>query len=163
MRATIARIAICIPSAMACSPGASDSENIFADASSDAQEGAAASNASDATLSFGATVYPIIALNCTDHHSGPSPAGGLDMSDESRTFAKFAQDTTSEPGCLVPGSMEVEQYVWGGLPAKSLLYQKVSGVGIPPSCGVRIPYGGPYLSAADTQVIGEWIAGGAAP
>jgi len=85
------------------------------------------------------------------------------MSDEARTYAKFAQDTTSEPGCLVPGSMEVEQYVLTGFPAKSLLYQKVSGIGIPPSCGVRMPYGGPYLSAADGQTIWEWILTGAAP
>jgi hypothetical protein len=38
-----------------------------------------------------------------------------------------------------------------------------ASVGIPPSCGVRMPYGGPYLSAADTDVIRDWIAGGAAP
>jgi hypothetical protein len=151
MIATLGRIVIAVPAAMACSPGTNDSA------------AAPAMNASDATLSFAESVYPIIRQNCTDHHSGSSPSGGLDMSDESRTYAKFAQDTTSEQGCLVPGSMEVEQYVWPGLPDKSLLYQKVSGVGIPPSCGVRMPYGGPYLSAADTDIIRDWLANGASP
>jgi hypothetical protein len=162
----IGRVATCALSAMACSPGANDSRSTVADASSDVEGDASstpAMNASDATLSFAESVYPILRQNCTDHHSGSSPSGGLDMSDESRTFAKFAQDTTSEPGCLIPGSMEVEQYVWPGLPDKSLLYQKVSGVGIPPACGARMPYGGPYLSAADTDVIRDWIASGAAP
>ncbi len=166
MIATLGGIVVGVPAAMACSPAAKDSASGARDASSDVQDDASSAptmNASDATLSFAESVYPIIRQNCTDHHSGSSPSGGLDMSDESRTFAKFAQDTTSEPGCLVPGSMEVEQYVVTGFPDESLLYQKVSGVGIPPSCGARMPYGGPYLSAADTDVIRDWIANGGAP
>jgi len=44
-------------------------------------------------------------------------------------------------------------------PAASLLYQKISGVGIPAGCGVQMPKGGPYLSAADQETIKNWILG----
>jgi hypothetical protein len=56
-----------------------------------------------------------------------------------------------------PDSYCDEAYVVDLDPAGSLLYQKISGVGIPAGCGVQMPKGGPYLSAADQETIKNWI------
>jgi hypothetical protein len=101
-------------------------------------------------------VYPIIMQNCLAHHIPPTPTGGLDMSTESNAFNNLTTYSSTEPGCT-------EQFVYTGMLSMSLLYQKVSGVGIPSMCGVRMPLGGPYLSSTDITTIQNWINGGANP
>jgi hypothetical protein len=99
-------------------------------------------------------VYPIISANCTAHHSGATPSGGLDMSTEAKAFTNLTTGTSTEAGCT-------EKYV-GATATASLLYQKVSGTGIPAACGAQMPKGMTALSAADVTIIENWINGGAA-
>jgi hypothetical protein len=107
-------------------------------------------------MSF-ATVYAnVINGTCTGHHAGANPSGGLDMSTEAKAFANLTGGTSDENGCG-------EHYVVPCDATDSLLYQKVSGTGIPGACGVRMPYGGPYLDSVMIAVIQSWINEGAAP
>lgn len=45
-----------------------------------------------------------------------------------------------------------------GDPAASYVYRKVTGANI---AGERMPFGGPYLDAAQTRLLGDWIRRGA--
>jgi hypothetical protein len=78
------------------------------------------------------------------------------MSTESNAFNNLTTNTSTESGCS-------EQFVYSGMLSMSLLYQKVSGMGIPSTCGAQMPLGGPYLSSTDITTIQNWINGGANP
>jgi hypothetical protein len=92
--------------------------------------------------------------NCTAHHKQPNPSGGLDMSSEMTAFNSLTLNNKSgETGCT-------EDYELADDAVDSLLYQKVSGMGIPGTCGDRMPLGGPYLSATDIQTIQDWLLTG---
>ena len=76
------------------------------------------------------------------------------MSSEMTAFNSLTLNNKSnETGCN-------EDYELFDDAMDSLLYQKVSGMGIPSMCGVRMPLGGPYLSSTDIQTIEDWITTG---
>jgi hypothetical protein len=125
--------------------------------SNDASMGGMMSGSSAATpptVYFDTQVWPIIMTNCTAHHKQPNPSGGLDMSSEMTAFNSLTLNNKSnETGCT-------EYYELFDDAVDSLLYQKVSGMGIPSTCGVRMPQGGPYLSSTDIQTIQDWLLTG---
>jgi hypothetical protein len=112
------------------------------------------------TVSF-ATVYSTAIMGtCTEcHKAGATAAGGLDMSTEAAAFTNL---TTGAPSGA-DKACATTAYVVKGSAATSLLYQKVSGTGLPATgCGVKMPKGVANYAAANVTLIENWINGGAA-
>jgi hypothetical protein len=95
--------------------GSSTSSSSSASTSSGGGGGGGAGDAGGggAAVSFMTEVYPIISANCTAHHSGATPSGGLDMSTEAKAFTNLTTGTSTEAGCT-------EKYV-GATATASLL------------------------------------------
>jgi hypothetical protein len=110
---------------------------------------------------FATDVYPILLANCgmTCHASGDSTNGNFTLGTSFPTINVYEELTTLTADKAAPDTACDEVYVMNQDPAASLLYQKISGVGIPAGCGVQMPKGGPYLSAADQETIKNWILG----
>jgi mono/diheme cytochrome c family protein len=92
-----------------------------------------------ASGSFDERVAPLLARHCLECHGPASKKGGLDLS---RKGAAFAGGKSGN--AIVPER-----------PGESLLWEHVESGAMPPKSR-------PPLSAADKQVVREWIAGGAA-
>jgi hypothetical protein len=107
-----------------------------------------------------ATVYSTAIMGtCTEcHKAGATAAGGLDMSTEATAFTNL---TTGAPAGA-DKACTTTKYVVAGSAATSLLYQKVSGTGLPATCGAKMPKGVANYPAADVTLIENWINGGAA-
>lgn len=103
-------------------------------------------------VTFGQVWTSILVPRCQGCHG--SGSGGLFMQDQGITLGDLI-DTGATTG-LCNGRTRVVP----GDSADSLLFQKVSGIGL---CGPRMPLGGPFLSAAETELIRAWIDGGALP
>ncbi len=87
---------------------------------------------------------------CTQCHSGPSPAAGMDLSD-GQSFANLVNvDATRDPLSKRVLPMDA---------AQSILYLKVSGT----QAGAQMPFMLDPLSAEQMQAIKEWIDLGAMP
>lgn len=111
-----------------------------------------------ASISF-ATVYSTaISGTCTGCHKAAAPTGGLDMSTEATAFTNL---TTGAPSGA-DATCTTKKYVVPGSAATSLLYQKVSGTGLPATCGAKMPKGVANYPAANVTLIENWINGGAA-
>jgi hypothetical protein len=106
-------------------------------------------------------VYPILLANCgmTCHSSGTATNGNLDLG-SGFGYLGISDELQNKTGNNPPDTACNEDLVFMEDPAQSLLYQKISGVGIPAGCGVQMPKGGPYLSAADQETIKDWILDG---
>lgn len=147
-------------SSTSSSSSSSSSGSSTSSSSSSSSSGSSSGLMEAGTIGFAKAVYPIIQSNCTDHHAGNSPSGGLDLSSESTAFQNLTTGSSSaqyEPGCN-------EHYVVSGNAGSSLLYQKVvGGNSLPSACGAQMPKGGTPLSAGDVAIIQDWIQGGAAP
>lgn len=104
-------------------------------------------------------VYPILLANCgmTCHASGDSTNGSFTLGTSFPAINVWEELTTLTANHAAPDTTCDEDYVVNQNPAASLLYQKITGVGIPAGCGVQMPKGGPYLSAADQETIKNWI------
>jgi hypothetical protein len=140
------------------SDGSSSDSSTSSSDSSSSGSGSSPTMEGGATVSFAASVYPnILMSNCTNHHAGANPSGGLDLSSESTAFQNLTTGSSTETGCN-------EQYVVSGDPNSSLLYQKiVGGASLQSACGVQMPAGAAPLGPTDVMTIQSWIQGGAAP
>ncbi len=110
---------------------------------------------------FVTDVYPILLANCgkTCHANGDSTNGSFTLGTSFPTINVYEELTTLTADNAAPDTKCSEVYVMNQDPAASLLYQKITGIGIPAGCGVQMPKGGPYLSAADQETIKNWILG----
>lgn len=106
-------------------------------------ERSATPRAAGACVSYTADVKPILDGRCLGCHSGAAPPAGLRLDSHANVLAGGITGTE----------------VVACQPTASLIYLKVSSD--TPPVGVRMPQGGPYLSAAQIQTIHDWIAGGA--
>ncbi|MGA3124476.1 MAG: hypothetical protein ABSF69_27265 [Polyangiaceae bacterium] len=151
------------PSSSSASHLASSSSTSAAAISSSTASGS--SSGSPAPLvSFQTDVYPILLANCgmTCHATGDSSNGMLTLGTSFGYLAVWEELLTKGAMGNAPDTTCEEAYVINLAPvdqnpAGSLLYQKITGVGIPAGCGVQMPKGGPYLSAADQETIKNWI------
>lgn len=115
------------------------------------------SGASEASASVTFTeVYttilkPTCAAVC---HGGAHPFAGLNMGTQAEAFSNLVNVMAAGSACGSTGEVRVVP----GNAAKSLLYNKVAGT---QDCGVRMPYGGPYLDQALIDLIETWIDEGA--
>ena len=107
-------------------------------------------------VTFTEVYTQILGPTCSSHHSGGDPSGNLDMSSQSLAYQNLAGVAASGPSC--GGEDPVPTRVVAYDNAASLLWQKVAGQ---QKCGSRMPLGGPYLSAAQIELIAEWIDDGA--
>lgn len=108
---------------------------------------------------FDTDVYPILLANCgmTCHSTGNASNGNLDLGSGFGDIGVGEELTTTSAEDKPPDTTCNEAFVVNDDPADSLLYQKITGVGIPAGCGVQMPKGGPYLSATDQETIKNWI------
>ncbi len=110
-----------------------------------ANERSATPRAAGSCVDFATDVLPILTANCVSCHGGATPPRDLRLD--------------SYAGVLTGGLTGNE--VVGCQAASSLLYLKISQDN--PPVGQRMPLGGPYLTATQTDTIQRWIAAGAAP
>jgi hypothetical protein len=136
------------PDAGAPDAGASDASALDAGASD-----AGASDAS-AVVTFSEVYTTILKPTCSKCHGGLSPFANLDMSTQAGAYSNLVGVKAAGSAC--GGSGEVR--VVAGSSATSLMYHKVAGT---QDCGVRMPYGGPYLDQAHIDLIKTWIDEGA--
>jgi hypothetical protein len=95
-------------------------------------------------------------MYCVKCHNSPSATNGnfaLSVS-FGGAYEELTQNTANH---AAPDTTCDEAYVVLNDPDASLLYQKITGVGIPTGCGVQMPKGGPYLSTQDMETIKDWI------
>jgi hypothetical protein len=95
---------------------------------------------------------------CTTHHSGASPAGGLDLSTKAKAYANLVSVKSTTPSGEKPACPAGDRVVPGSA-STSLLYLKVSEAA--PPCGSEMPLNGPYLTTAEQTLIATWINDGA--
>jgi len=88
---------------------------------------------------------------CTACHIGANAPRGLRL-DAANSYALLVNVASSE----VPGTLRVSP----GNPDASYIVQKLQGTN---SVGARMPFGGPYLSQAQIDLVRGWIAAGALP
>jgi hypothetical protein len=118
--------------------------------------------AGDATF---AAVAEILMTSCTAAkcHDGASGNAKTDLRNNSGLYARIVNAAqTGEMGTACNGKILVVP----SQPTMSLLYQKVTGTGIPSGCGDRMPDGcpttkTPCLTTAQTNTIRDWIMAGA--
>ena len=91
---------------------------------------------------------------CTLCHVSPGAPEGLDLSD-GRSFDNLVGITSNQ---AFPPKLRVAP----GDPNDSYLIHKLEGTD-PGLFGSRMPFGGPYLSQAEIDVIRQWILDGAEP
>lgn len=89
--------------------------------------------------------------NC---HSSAQGEGGLVLV-AGASHKNLIDVVPSTRDAMLEGMLRVDP----GDPANSFLIEKLRGV--PATKGRRMPYGGPYLSDAEIDVIEEWITNGA--
>jgi hypothetical protein len=76
------------------------------------------------------------------------------MGTQAKAYSQLVGVTAAGSACAGSGEVRVVP----GSSAKSLMYHKVAGT---QDCGVRMPYGGPYLDQANIDLIRTWIDEGA--
>ncbi len=136
------------------------------------------------SVSFSADVLPILTNNCTEigcHGSLLTPASGLYLGPNPSAPTKLGEPAF--PADLVTREDIVNSYllaparvtrdrprVMAGDPDQSLLMHKLDGshacikiACLENDCGQRMPRGKAQLSAADRDIIRNWIAQGAQP
>ena len=101
-------------------------------------------------VDYDSQIQPIFSSRCTSCHSGGGAPQGLRL-DAANSYANLVNVASRE----VPSLERVEP----GNPDDSYLVQKVEGTA---AVGGRMPLGGSPLSAAQIELIREWISEGAA-
>lgn len=109
-------------------------------------------NVKTAAPTLSGDVQPIFNANCTGGCHGAGAAGGLDLSSASASYANMVGVASKQS--------PTTQRVQANQPDKSYLMIKLLGMGTG-FTGARMPKGKPPLSTADTDVVKNWIAGGA--
>jgi hypothetical protein len=111
----------------------------------------------DTNLTY--VVNTILKSKCQGCH-GTNPAGGaVVFSSVAQARATlFNSDSTPRLTTELPGTFPFYRVVPGS-PDSSYLYQKIFSA--TPKSGVRMPENGPYLTAAQINVIRRWIEKGA--
>jgi hypothetical protein len=100
-------------------------------------------------------VQPILTANCAGNGGGCHPNSGQLNLDAGSAYAALVNVNAPECG-MNPG----RKYVAPGQPSASYIMNKVLGTNL--CSGVRMPASGPpYLSAAEIQIISDWICEGA--
>jgi hypothetical protein len=94
------------------------------------------------------TIFTPICTNC---HVGATAPQGLRL-DAANSYALLVNVASNE----VPGTLRVNP----GNPDASYIVQKLQGN---QAVGARMPFGGPYLSQAQIDLVRGWIAAGAPP
>ena len=94
------------------------------------------------------TIFTPICTNC---HIGATAPRGLRL-DAANSYALLVNVASSE----VPGTLRVSP----GNPDASYIVQKLQGNA---AVGARMPFGGPYLSQAQIDLVRGWVAAGAPP
>ncbi|HLA70064.1 MAG TPA: Ig-like domain-containing protein [Steroidobacteraceae bacterium] len=94
------------------------------------------------------TIFTPICTNC---HVGATAPQGLRL-DAANSYAALVNVASSE----VPGTLRVNP----GNPDLSYIVQKLEGN---QAVGARMPFGGPYLSQTQIDLVRTWIAAGAPP
>ena len=94
------------------------------------------------------TIFTPICTNC---HVGATAPQGLRL-DAANSYAVLVNVASSE----VPGTLRVNP----GNPDLSYIVQKLEGN---QAVGARMPFGGPYLSQTQIDLVRTWIAAGAPP
>ena len=94
------------------------------------------------------TIFTPICTNC---HVGATAPQGLRL-DAANSYAALVNVASSE----VPGTLRVNP----GNPDASYIVQKLEGN---QAVGARMPFGGPYLSQTQIDLVRSWIAEGAPP
>ena len=94
------------------------------------------------------TIFTPICTNC---HVGATAPQGLRL-DAANSYAVLVNVASSE----VPGTLRVNP----GNPDASYIVQKLEGN---QAVGARMPFGGPYLSQTQIDLVRTWIAAGAPP
>jgi hypothetical protein len=137
-RSTVA-LAIAVPAALVLAvTGCTEKPSFLLDPSPDP----------DTAVSFVRDVRPLLG-RCTGCHGSPGNSG----------YSVLTHASLHGPGVEAAGRGMVE--VRAGLPDSSYLVWKLEGNPPWPIQGVRMPQGGPYLSAAEIEVIRTWIRDGA--
>jgi len=90
------------------------------------------------------------AAGCHTGPTGPVLPAGMDLSDADASFAALVGVASIEQPAI--------SRVASGDPDNSYLVQKLEGTA---AVGVRMPFGGPALNAAQIAAIRQWIANGA--
>ena len=122
----------------------------FGCSSSTANTGAAAQSETFTDL-----YTTVLQTNCATHHAAGAEDSFLDLSTQAVAYKSLVGVKADGPAC---GSSGLTRVIVGS-PSTSLLYEKVAESS--PPCGQQMPYGGPYLSAADQEKVYNWIADGA--
>jgi len=94
------------------------------------------------------TIFTPICTNC---HAGATAPQGLRL-DAANSYMLLVNVASNE----VPGTLRVNP----GNPDTSYIVQKLQGNA---AVGARMPFGGPYLSQAQIDLVRGWIAAGAQP
>jgi len=112
--------------------------------------------------SFLANVYPVVANFCVACHNPPNgqawqntPQITMDYTTPQTVYNTWVGITPSQPGAANIGMLRVDP----GNPANSFLWDKISSG--TPVAGVQMPFGLPPLSAANQDIIFDWITEGA--
>lgn len=107
------------------------------------------------TYSFARDIQPIFDASCTVCHSSGSVASFLPLTSDS-AYSSLVNKAATRTGTPPSGTLVVPRNS-----AASVLYQRVSGTGLPAGEST-MPLGGPSLSTADQNLIRSWIDSGAA-
>ena len=112
--------------------------------------------------SFITNVYPLVAGFCTACHNPPNgqawmntPQITMNYTTPATVYQTWVNQTPSWPAAAGAGMLRVDP----GNPANSFLWNKISQA--VPVAGVQMPFGQAPLSAANQDIIFDWITEGA--
>jgi len=105
-------------------------------------------------VSFSAKIQPIFNARCLGCHTTTGAASILVLN--SGAYNNLVNRPTAASSTPTPQGILVKP----GDSANSILYQRVSGIGLP-NVQLQMPLGGPFLSAEDQSLIKTWIEEGA--
>jgi hypothetical protein len=105
-------------------------------------------------VSFSAQIQPIFNARCLGCHTTTGAASILVLN--SGAYNDLVNRPTAASSTPTPQGILVKP----GDSANSILYQRVSGIGLP-NVQLQMPLGGPFLSAEDQSLIKTWIDEGA--
>jgi len=112
--------------------------------------------------SFIVNVFPVVAGFCAACHNPPNgqawqntPQITMDYTTPGTVYQSWVNMTPSWPAAANAGMLRVDP----GNPANSFLWDKINSA--VPTAGVQMPFGLPPLSAANQDIIFDWITEGA--
>jgi hypothetical protein len=106
-------------------------------------------------VSFSAKIQPIFNDHCLGCHTSTGAASDI-LRLNTGAYINLVNRPTAASNTPTPQGILVKP----GDSANSILYQRVSGIGLP-DVQLRMPLGGPFLSADEQTLIKVWIDEGA--